>query len=86
VLILDEPTTALDIVSGRFIVDAIRDQRSRGKAVLFSTHIMGEAEYLCDRIVMIHEGRKAEEGSQSEIIERAGTSNLTDAFLRAIGV
>jgi hypothetical protein len=35
---------------------------------------------------MIHEGRKAEEGSQSEIIERAGTSNLTDAFLRAIGV
>jgi len=86
VLILDEPTTALDIVSGRFIVDAIRDQRSRGKAVLFSTHIMGEAEYLCDRIVMIHEGRKAEEGTQAEIIERAGTGNLTDAFLRAIGV
>jgi sodium transport system ATP-binding protein len=86
VLILDEPTTALDIVSGRFIVDAIREQRSRGKAVLFSTHIMGEAEYLCDRIVMIHEGRKAEEGSQTEIIARAGTGNLTDAFLRAIGV
>ncbi len=85
VLILDEPTTALDILSGRFIVDAIRSQRERGKAVLFSTHIMGEAEYLCDRIVMIHQGRKAEEGTQSEIIERSGMGNLTDAFLKAIG-
>ncbi len=85
VLILDEPTTALDILSGRFIVNAIREQRDAGKAVLFSTHIMSEAEYLCDRIVMIHQGRKTEEGSQGEIIERQGAGNLTDAFLRAIG-
>ncbi|MFN7935431.1 MAG: ATP-binding cassette domain-containing protein [Bryobacteraceae bacterium] len=85
ILILDEPTTALDILSGKFIVDAIRSQRDSGKAVLFSTHIMSEAEYLCDRIVMIHEGRKAEEGSQAEIIGRSGAQNLTDAFLRAIG-
>ncbi|MBL8228066.1 MAG: ATP-binding cassette domain-containing protein [Bryobacterales bacterium] len=85
VLILDEPTTALDVLSGRFIVDTIRDQRNRGKAVLFSTHIMGEAEYLCDRIVMIHQGRKAEEGTQAEIIGRSGATNLTDAFLKAIG-
>ncbi|MCS7027086.1 MAG: ABC transporter ATP-binding protein [Bryobacteraceae bacterium] len=85
VLILDEPTTALDILSGRFIVDAIRQQSSRGKAVLFSTHIMGEAEYLCDRIIMIHQGRIAETGSQAEILARLGTTNLTDAFLKAIG-
>jgi sodium transport system ATP-binding protein len=85
ILILDEPTTALDIVSGRFIVDAIREQKGRGKAVLFSTHLMGEAEYLCDRIIMIHQGRKAEEGTQAEIVERSGAGNLTDAFLRAIG-
>lgn len=85
ILILDEPTTALDILSGRFIVDAIRSQRDNGKAVLFSTHIMSEAEYLCDRIVMIHEGRKAEEGTQAEIIGRSAAQNLTDAFLRAIG-
>lgn len=85
ILILDEPTNALDILSGRFIVDAIRQQRDRGKAILFSTHIMSEAEYLCDRIVMIHQGRKAEEGSQQEIIARSGATNLTDAFLKAIG-
>jgi sodium transport system ATP-binding protein len=85
ILILDEPTNALDILSGRFIVNAIRQQRDRGKTILFSTHIMSEAEYLCDRIVMIHQGRRAEEGTQSEIIERQQAGNLTDAFLRAIG-
>src|SRR5579883_1164593 len=67
-LILDEPTNALDIVSGRFIVEAIRQQRAAGRAILFSTHIMSEAEYLCDRIVMIHQGQKVEEGRPEEII------------------
>src|SRR5579885_190885 len=52
ILILDEPTNALDVITGRFIVDAIRARRAAGRAVLFSTHIMGEAEYLCDRVVM----------------------------------
>ena len=63
----------------------MRECRDRGKTVIYSTHIMSEAEYLCDRIVMIHEGRKAEEGTQAEIIGRSGAQNLTDAFLRAIG-
>lgn len=85
-LILDEPTNALDIVSGRFIVEAIRQQRAEGRAILFSTHIMSEAEYLCDRIVMIHEGHKVEEGRPEEIIARSGCATLTDAFLKAIGV
>ena len=83
-LILDEPTTALDVVSGRFIVEAIRDQRSKGRAVLFSTHIMSEAEYLCDRVALMHEGRVVDEGSVPELLARTGTSNLTDAFLARI--
>ena len=61
-LILDEPTNALDVVSGQFIVRAIRQARDAGRAVLFSTHIMGEAEYLCDRIVLIHQGRVVDAG------------------------
>jgi sodium transport system ATP-binding protein len=84
-LILDEPTTALDVVSGQFIVEAIRKQKARGVAVLFSTHIMGEAEYLCDRIALLHEGRLVDEGTLAELIERSGCSNLTDAFLKQIG-
>lgn len=82
VLILDEPTNALDVLSGRFIVESIRKERKNGRAVLFSTHIMSEAEYLCDRIVFIHEGRVKDEGTVSELCERAGgAKNLTDAFL-----
>jgi len=84
-LILDEPTTALDVVSGQFIVEAIRKQKARGVAVLFSTHIMGEAEYLCDRIALLHEGRLVDEGTLAELIERSGCNNLTDAFLKRIG-
>ncbi|WP_437734984.1 ABC transporter ATP-binding protein [Sorangium sp. So ce1335] len=81
VLILDEPTTALDVLSGRFIVESIRRERAAGRAVLFSTHIMGEAEYLCDRIALLHEGRIADTGTLPELLARTATTNLTDAFL-----
>jgi sodium transport system ATP-binding protein len=83
-LILDEPTTALDVVSGKFVVDAIRKKRAEGRAVLFSTHIMGEAEYLCDRIVLIHQGRVIDEGPLSALLERSGQENLTDTFLHYV--
>ena len=84
-LILDEPTAALDVVSGQFIVESIQREKAAGRAVLFSTHIMSEAEYLCDRIVLLHEGRIVDEGTLSELIRRAGARNLTDAFLKNIG-
>jgi sodium transport system ATP-binding protein len=82
VLILDEPTNALDILSGRFIVESIRKERAAGRAILFSTHIMSEAEYLCDRIAFIHEGRVVDVGDVPALRERASNAkNLTDAFL-----
>ena len=80
-LILDEPTAALDIVSGQFIVEAIRRERAAGRAVLFSTHIMSEAEYLCDRVYLMHDARIADHGTQAELLARSGCQNLTDAFL-----
>jgi sodium transport system ATP-binding protein len=83
-LILDEPTTALDVVSGRFVVEAIRQKKAEGKAVLFSTHIMGEAEYLCDRIALMHEGRIIDEGPLDDLLARSGRANLTDAFLHHV--
>jgi sodium transport system ATP-binding protein len=85
VLILDEPTAALDIVSGQFIVESIRRQRAAGRAVLFSTHIMSEAEYLCDRILLLHEGRIIDEGPLDTLLARDGSPNLTEAFLRRVG-
>jgi sodium transport system ATP-binding protein len=81
VLMLDEPTAALDVVSGHFIHEAIARERAAGRAVLFSTHIMSEAERLCDRIYLLHEGRIADHGTLAEILSRAGCDNLTDAFL-----
>ncbi len=83
-LILDEPTNALDVLSGRFIVESIRRQSAAGKAILFSTHIMSEAEYLCDRISLIHEGRVVDSGTLAELLERSGQRNLTDAFLHHV--
>ncbi len=84
VLILDEPTTALDVISGRFVADAIRRKRAEGKAVLLSTHIMSEAEYLCDRIALVHAGRIIDEGTLPDLLARAGQQNLTDAFLHHV--
>jgi sodium transport system ATP-binding protein len=83
-LILDEPTNALDVVSGRFIVAWIRRERAAGRAIVFSTHIMSEAEYLCDRIILLHEGRIIDQGTLAELLERAGQANLTDAFLHHV--
>jgi sodium transport system ATP-binding protein len=85
VLILDEPTVALDVVSGDFIMNAIRRERAAGRAILFSTHIMSEAEYLCDRIVLLHEGRVLDQGTLGELLERSGCRSLTDNFLRLAG-
>jgi sodium transport system ATP-binding protein len=84
-LILDEPTVALDVISGQFIVESIRRQREAGRAVLFSTHIMSEAEYLCDRILLLHRGRIIDEGGLDDLLVRSGCRNLTDAFLLRVG-
>ena len=84
-LILDEPTVALDVISGQFIVESIRRQRDAGRAVLFSTHIMSEAEYLCDRILLLHRGRIIDEGVLDDLLARSGCRNLTDAFLLRVG-
>jgi len=84
-LILDEPTVALDVISGQFIVESIRRQREAGRAVLFSTHIMSEAEYLCDRILLLHRGRVIDEGVLDDLLARSGCRNLTDAFLLRVG-
>ena len=83
-LILDEPTTALDIVTGRFLLEAILAAKRAGKAVLFSTHVMSEAEYLCDRVVLLHRGQVVDQGPVPEVCARAGARGLTEAFLKRL--
>ena len=80
-LILDEPTAGLDVVSAKAIIDFIHRSKERRKTILLSTHYMTEAEMLCDRIGFIHAGRILAMGTQDELYGQTGTGNLMDAFL-----
>jgi len=81
VLILDEPTTALDVVSGAFVHEALVRARGEGRAILLSTHIMSEAERLADRIVLIVRGRLAAEGTLEALLEAHQARSLADVVL-----
>ncbi|MBD5484669.1 MAG: ATP-binding cassette domain-containing protein [Lachnospiraceae bacterium] len=80
VYIFDEPTLGLDIISSAAIVDFMKGEREKGKTVLYSTHYMEEAEYLCDRIIMIHQGRIIGEGTPAELRVQTGRDSLRDIF------
>ena len=85
VLILDEPTAGLDVLASRFLRDFVRAERDRGKAVLFSTHYLAEAELLCDRIGLLHRGRLLAEGTPAALRAAAGDApSLEEAFLRLV--
>ena len=78
--IFDEPTLGLDIMSSSAIIEFMQKEKARGKAVLYSTHYMEEAEMLCDRIVMLSYGRVIAQGMLAEIYAQTGCENLRSAF------
>jgi len=80
VLILDEPTSGLDVLAASATVDFVQSYRDEGKCVLFSTHIMSEAERLCDRIGIIHEGQLRACGTLEDLREITGQHYLEDVF------
>jgi sodium transport system ATP-binding protein len=84
VMIFDEPTLGLDIMTARTIIDFIRECRRRGKTVVFSTHIMSEVEKLCDTIGIIQSGKLLAEGSLAELRERFHEQDLEEIFLKVV--
>ncbi len=84
VMIFDEPTSGLDILTARNIVSFMRRSQEQGKCVLFSTHIMREAERLADRIVMIHKGKKLAEGTLEELQDVSSKTYLDDIFVHFV--
>jgi sodium transport system ATP-binding protein len=86
VLILDEPSYGLDVPTSRLIEQFILDARSRGKCIVFSTHVMEEAEYLCDRIAVIHEGRLRITGTMEDLRAATGRRRLREIFLNLLGI
>lgn len=84
IYILDEPTLGLDILSAEAILDFMKAQKARGRTVVYSTHYLEEAQYLCDRVYLICEGRIAAEGTPEQLMEQTGTEDLRAAFHRVI--
>ncbi len=83
--ILDEATTGLDIISSQIILDFIKQEKQKGKTILYSTHYMEEAENICDRVIMINKGVVINSGTPAKIKEDTNTTNLRDAFFHLIG-
>ncbi|MBQ8131513.1 MAG: ATP-binding cassette domain-containing protein [Bacilli bacterium] len=83
--ILDEATSGLDIISSQVILNFIKEEKKRGKCILYSTHYMEEAENICDRVVLIHKGEVLNINTPENIIKETQTTNLRDAFFASIG-
>jgi sodium transport system ATP-binding protein len=84
-VILDEPTNGLDVMTTRAMRGFLQQLRSEGRCVIFSSHIMQEVAALCDRIVIIAQGRVVAAGTADELRAQTGEANLEDAFVKAIG-
>jgi sodium transport system ATP-binding protein len=85
VIMLDEPTNGLDIMSVRALRDQLRALRAAGKCLLFSSHVMQEVAALCDRIVILGRGRVVAQGTAAELVAHAGAGSLEDAFVALLG-
>ena len=83
--ILDEATSGLDIITSQIILNFIKDEKSKGKTILYSTHYMEEAENICDMIIMINKGRIIATGTPEKIKKETKTNNLRDAFFALVG-
>jgi sodium transport system ATP-binding protein len=85
VMIFDEPTLGLDVMTARSIVKFVRECRNRGKTVIYSTHIMSEVEKLCDTVGIIHDGRLVAEGTLDDLRRRFGETDTEEMFVKAVG-
>jgi sodium transport system ATP-binding protein len=85
-VILDEPTNGLDVMSTRAMREVIRGLRDDGCCVMFSSHIMQEVSALCDRIVVIADGRVVADGTPDDLRAQADRDNLEDAFVVLAGL
>jgi heme ABC exporter ATP-binding subunit CcmA len=84
ILILDEPTLGLDVLTNRVMLGFIRQEGEKGKTILLSTHYLDEAEAICHRFGLLHKGRLVGEGTLDELRQRTGRERLSDIFLHVI--
>lgn len=85
VLVFDEPTEGLDIMTSRAIIDLIRSAKDDGKTVIFSTHRMGEVKLLCDDIGIIHNGKMYFNGKLADFEKQMTQTSFEDEFIYLVG-
>ena len=82
IIVFDEPTAGLDVITSRSIIQLIRDMREQGKTVIFSTHIMGEVSLLSDDLAIIHRGKLCYNGQYQAFVNQMQSRSLEDEFVR----
>ena len=85
VVIFDEPTNSLDVLTSVSVHEFIRQCRDEGKCVVLSTHIMSEAQKLCDDIAILHEGKILALATLEELRNTTGLYELEDIFIKLVG-
>lgn len=85
VVIFDEPTVGLDVVTARNIIKLIRDCKEEGKTVIFSTHIMGEVSLLSDDLAIIHRGGLLYNDTYESFLQQMQSRSIEDEFIRIVG-
>ena len=81
ILLLDEPTNGLDVTSARAVRKLVRQLGDEGGTVIYSTHNLAEAQQVCDRIVIIHNGTIRADGGPDELLQATDTSDLESAYV-----
>lgn len=84
VIIFDEPTSGLDVLASQTVRNFMQRSKELGRAVIFSTHQMYDAEKLCDRVIIIHKGKTVAYDSVENLKAKTGTGDLEDAFLKLV--
>jgi ABC-2 type transport system ATP-binding protein len=84
-LILDEPTAGVDVQSRIMILNFLKQYHSRGKSIIYTSHLLEEAESLCEEILIIDKGKKVIQGVPQDLIKTHDAVNLENLFLKLTG-
>jgi sodium transport system ATP-binding protein len=84
VIVFDEPTNGLDVLTAKTVTDFLKEMRNEGKTVIISTHILSVVEKICDRFVIIDKGSIVAEGTLPELLKQYDAAELEDVFFKLV--
>jgi ABC-2 type transport system ATP-binding protein len=85
ILILDEPTAGVDVQSRAMILSFLKDYAQQGNSVVYTSHLLEEAQQICQEVVVIDNGQLVAQGSPQSLIDHHNAHNLEDVFLKLTG-